>query len=107
MIVDMENGKYNREDAEKQWNEFQEKIDGLKKRIDTAKEGIKVDVLGDLKKLENQEAELKHDFVKLNEGKEHWENIEESINYALIQLKTEYEKINSKCTEKKDTGFRS
>jgi hypothetical protein len=55
-----------------------------------------VDVLGDLSKMENHEAELRNKMVKLNKGEEKWEDIESSIGDSLYQIKSAYEKANSK-----------
>jgi chromosome segregation ATPase len=92
----MENKGFNREEAEKQLNEWKERINQLKANIQNAKDDIKVDVLGDLEKMENHEAEIRNKMVKLNEGREKWEDIESSIGEALYKLKSSYDKTNSR-----------
>lgn len=92
----MERKVFNREEAESELNKWKEKINQLRTQIEHSKEEIKIDVLGDLEKLENQEAKIKNKLIQLNEGKNQWEDIEASIGDALFEIKSTYEKANSK-----------
>ena len=92
----MERKVFDREEAEAELNKWKEKINQLRAQIEHSKEEIKIDVLGDLEKLENQEAKIKNKLIQLNEGKNQWEDIEASIGDALFEIKWTYEKANSK-----------
>ncbi len=92
----MEKKGFNKEEVEKQLNQWNDRISQLRANIQHAKDDIKVDVLGDLDKMENHEAEVRNKMVKLNEGKEKWEDIESSIGESLYQIKSVYDKASSK-----------
>ncbi len=92
----MEKKRFNREEAEAELNQWKERINQLRSNIHHAKEDIKVDVLGDIEKLENQEATIRNKMIHLNEGKQSWEDIQATIGDALFQIKSTYNKANSK-----------
>ncbi len=92
----MEKKTFNKEEAEAELNQWKEKIDQLRANIEHAKADIKVDVLGDLDKMENHEALIKNKLVHLNEGKQSWEDVEASIGDALFEIKSTYNKANLK-----------
>ncbi|MDQ3191185.1 MAG: hypothetical protein M3Q58_06305 [Bacteroidota bacterium] len=92
----MEKKRFNKEEAEAELNKWKERISQLRSNIHHAKEDIKVDVLGDIEKLENQEAVIRNKMIRLNENKQSWEDLEASIGDALFQIKSEYNKANSK-----------
>jgi predicted nucleic acid-binding Zn-ribbon protein len=92
----MENQGYDREKVESELNEWRKRIDLMYTQILNIREESKIDVLGDLQKMENHEAEIKNKLVKLNKEEEQWKDIETSIGDALIQIKDAYEKAKKK-----------
>ncbi|HET6245158.1 MAG: hypothetical protein H0V01_06590 [Bacteroidetes bacterium] len=92
----MEKKTFNKEEAEVELNQWKERIKQLRMNIEQARDDIKVDILGDLEKLENQQAVIKNKLIHLNEGKQKWDDIEASIGDALYQIKNTYNKANSK-----------
>jgi hypothetical protein len=92
----MENQNYDREKIESELNEWRKRIEQMYTQILDIRDESKIDVLGDIRKMENHEAEIKNKLVQLNEGENKWEDIENSIGAALTQIKDAYEKAYKK-----------
>jgi chromosome segregation ATPase len=94
--MNMEKKSYNKEEIEKELNEWQKRIEHLRSKVEDARDDIKIGILGDLEKMENQRATIKNKLVNLNETNEEWEDIEASIGDALVQIKNVWDRTNSK-----------
>jgi chromosome segregation ATPase len=94
--MNMEKKSYNKEEIEKELNEWQKRIEHLRSKVEDARDDIKIGILGDLEKMENQRATIKNKLVNLNEANEEWEDIEASIGDALVQIKNVWDRTNSK-----------
>jgi chromosome segregation ATPase len=94
--MNMEKKAYNKEEIEAQLNEWKKRIEELRSIVEDAREDIKIGVLGDLEKMENQRAVIKNRLIKLNEEKEEWEDIESSIGDALVHIKNVWDQTHNK-----------